>query len=41
VERFRKGERVHDDPRDAAIFQAFSDTEIGDILAWLSILDDA
>ena len=41
VERFRKGERVHDDPRDAAIFQAFSDTEIGDILAWLSTLDDA
>ena len=40
VERFRKGERVHDAPRDAAIFQAFSDTEIGDILAWLSTLDD-
>ncbi len=41
VERFRKGERVHDDPRDGAIFRAFSDAEIGDILAWLSTLDDA
>jgi len=41
VERFRKGERIHGAPRDAAIFQAFSDTEIGDILAWLSTLDDA
>ncbi len=40
VERFRKGERVHAQPRDAAIFQAFSNTEIGDILAWLSTLDD-
>ena len=40
VERFRKGERMHDDPRDAVIFQAFSDTEIGDILAWLSTVDD-
>lgn len=41
VDRFRKGERVHDDPRDAEIFRAFSDAEIGDILAWLSTLDDA
>ena len=41
VNRFRKGERIHDDPRDAAIFQAISDTEIGDILAWLSTVDDA
>ena len=41
VNRFQKGERIHDSPRDEAIFQAFSDTEIGDILAWLSTLDDA
>lgn len=41
VNRFRKGERGHDSPRDEAIFQAFSDTEIGNILAWLSTLDDA
>lgn len=41
VNRFRKAERVHDDPRDAAIFREFSDAEIGDILAWLSTLDDA
>ena len=40
VNRFRKGERIHDNPRDAAIFQSFSDMEIGDILAWLSTLDD-
>lgn len=41
VQRFRKGERSHDSPRDGVIFQAFSDTEIGNILAWLSTLDDA
>jgi len=40
VNRFRNNERIHDNPRDAAIFQAFSDTEIGDILAWLSTVDD-
>ncbi|HID49720.1 MAG TPA: c-type cytochrome, partial [Chromatiales bacterium] len=41
INRFRKGERIHDDPRDAEIFRSFSDTEIRDILAWLSIQDDA
>lgn len=40
VGRFRDDERLHDDPADAAIFRAFSDTEINDILAWLSIVDD-
>jgi len=40
VDRFRKGERVHDAPRHAEIFRKFSDAEIGDILAWLAILDD-
>ncbi|HEB81885.1 MAG TPA: c-type cytochrome [Gammaproteobacteria bacterium] len=40
IERFRKGERLHDDPRDAGIFKSFSDTEIDNMLAYLSILDD-
>ena len=40
VETFRRGERLHDDPRDAETFRAFSDTEIDDILAFLSVLDD-
>jgi len=40
VNRFRKGERVHDAPRDAEVFREFSDAEIGDILAWLATLDD-
>jgi cytochrome c-type protein NapC len=40
INRFRKRERLHDDPRDADIFSSFSDAEIGDMLAYLSILDD-
>ena len=40
INSFRKGERLHDDPRDADIFKSFSDAEIGDMLAYLSILDD-
>ncbi len=40
VENFRKGDRIHDDPKDAEIFRQFGDTEIDDILAYLSILDD-
>ncbi len=40
IEKFRKGIRVHDDPRDAEIFRHFSDGEINDILAWLSVQDD-
>ncbi len=40
VEKFRTGGRLHDDPRDAEIFQSFGDGEIDDILAYLSILDD-
>ena len=40
INNFRKGERLHDDPRDADIFKSFSDVEIGDMLAYLSILDD-
>ncbi len=37
---FRKDERLHDDPRDAAIFQSYSDAELNNMLAYLSILDD-
>ena len=40
INKFRKGERFHDDPRDADIFKTFSDAEIDDMLAYLSILDD-
>ena len=40
INKFRKGERLHDDPLDADIFKSFSDGEIGDMLAYLSILDD-
>ncbi len=40
IKNFRAGKRVHDDPRDAEIFKSFSDTEINDMMAFLSILDD-
>lgn len=40
ISKFRKAERVHDDPDDAEIFNAISDSEIGDMLAYLSVLDD-
>jgi len=40
IDNFRNGDRLHDDPRDADIFKSFSDAEIGDMLAYLSILDD-
>ena len=40
INNFRNGERLHDDPRDAEIFNTFSDVEIGDMLAYLSIVDD-
>jgi len=40
ITSFQKGERVHDVPRDAAVFAAFSETEIDNILAYLSTLDD-
>lgn len=41
IGRFRKGERRHEADRDGAIFRAFGDDEIRDILAWLSVQDDA
>lgn len=40
IKDFRTAERLHDDPRDADIFKSFSDAEINDMLAYLSILDD-
>ncbi|MCP4009122.1 MAG: c-type cytochrome [Proteobacteria bacterium] len=40
IENFRKSERVHDAPGDAEIFKQFGDSEIDDILAFLSIQDD-
>lgn len=40
VGNFRKGERVHDHPKDQLIFQRFGDGEVADILAWLSLQDD-
>ncbi len=40
IELFKKSERVHSDPRDGAIFQLFGDSEINDIMAFLSVQDD-
>ena len=40
LENFRKAERIHDAPEDAEIFKQFGDSEINDILAFLSIQDD-
>jgi cytochrome c553 len=38
---FASAERRHDDARDAEIFQAFGEKQIDDLLAWLSLADDA
>ncbi len=40
IDNFRSSERLHDDPRDAKIFQGFSEAEINNILAFLSVQDD-
>lgn len=40
IEQFRKAERIHDAPGDAAIFKQFGDSEINDILAFLSMQDN-
>lgn len=40
IESFAKGTRNHDGPADAAIFTSFTGTEIDDILAYVSTLDD-
>jgi len=40
IENFRKGDRLHDAPEDAQIFNEFGDAEIDDILAFLSVQDD-
>ena len=40
IEQFKKSERVHREAGDAVIFGQFGDSEINDILAFLSIQDD-
>lgn len=40
IDEFRHGRRVHDDPADEAIFKAFAESEIDDMLAYVSTLDD-
>jgi cytochrome c553 len=40
VNSIRNSERLHDEPDDAEVFQAYSDVEIGDLLAYLSVQDD-
>ena len=40
IMEFRAGTRIHDDPADARIFNAYGETDIDDILAHLSTLDD-
>ncbi len=40
IQAFARGGRIHDDPRDAAIFASMGEGEINDILAWLSVQDD-
>ena len=40
LEQFKKSERVHTAPRDAEIFQQFGESEVQDIMAFLSVQDD-
>lgn len=40
IEDFAKGARNHDHPADAAIFKSFTESEIADVLAYVSTLDD-
>lgn len=40
IENFRNSDRIHDAPEDAEIFKQFGNSEIDDILAFLSIQDD-
>ena len=40
IKDFATGKRLHDDPRDKAVFAAMGEGEIDDILAWLSVQDD-
>jgi len=40
-QKFRNGERLHDDdPDDKALFEAISETQVHDMLSYLSTLDD-
>lgn len=40
IDKFKKGVRIHEDEQDQAIFEQFSDADISNLLAYLSILDD-
>lgn len=41
VDKYRKGSRIHDpDDPDDRLLQAFTDEELRDIFAWLSVVDD-
>ncbi len=40
IEEFAKGSRNHDNPADAAVFKSFADSEIADMLSYVSTLDD-
>jgi cytochrome c-type protein NapC len=40
IENFRKADRIHDAPQDADIFKQFGNSEVDDILAFLSVQDD-
>lgn len=40
IELIRAGKRYHDEPDDDKLFKTYSDEQISDMLAYLSILDD-
>ncbi|MCP4935173.1 MAG: c-type cytochrome [bacterium] len=40
IEIIGKGLRLHDEAGDAAVFKSYSKTEIANVLAYLSVLDD-
>ena len=40
IEQISLGKRLHDVPNDADVFSQYSETEIDNILAWLSVQDD-
>jgi cytochrome c553 len=40
MEQIASGKRLHDVPDDAEVFSQYSDAEIDNLLAWLSVQDD-
>ena len=40
MQQISSGKRLHDEPGDAEMFSQFSDAEIDNMLAWLSVQDD-